>query len=112
MREERSKEYQNLLDSFVDKRKAEFTTWKDKLTADVESLKTKENKTLSTIKEKKESFKKHMDKHIQNSKESIKKEITEFRNVHDGIVELYHKQYEERKKLLDQHNKVYILFLF
>lgn len=71
-------------------------------------MKQKENKTLSKIKEKKESFKKHMDKHIEQSKVSIKQEVNDFRNIHNDIVELYHKQHEERKELLNNHNKVYI----
>lgn len=71
-------------------------------------MKQKENKTLSTIKEKKESFKKHMDKNIEKSKVSIKQEVNDFRNMHNDIVDLYHKQHEERKELLNKHNKVYL----
>lgn len=49
-----------------------------------------------------------MEKNIEKSKMSIKQEVNDFRNMHNDIVDLYHKQHEERKELLNKHNKVYL----
>lgn len=49
-----------------------------------------------------------MEKNIEKSKLSIKQEVNDFRNIHNDIVDLYHKQHEERKELLNKHNKVYL----
>lgn len=49
-----------------------------------------------------------MEKNIEKSKVSIKQEVNDFRNIHNDIVDLYHKQHEERKELLNKHNKVYL----